>query len=387
MAARRRPRARVSFAALQRFQRGFESKFEDFRERYRNMLAMALAHQRNFVIGFLAVVVLSFALVPLLGSNFFPDVDAGQIALHVRPPVGTRIENASATFGDIEQQIRQVIPPDELATIVDNIGLPTSSINTHLQQFRPDRLPGRRHLCQPQARSSCDNADYVRELRERLPHEFPGAVFSFLPADIVSQILNFGTPSPIDVQITGPRIKVDQALALNLLRRLRTIRGIADPRMQQSLDNPQLKVDVDRARMAQFGLNELNVTNALATSLAGSSQTAPTFWLDPKSGVSYPIVAQTPEYHVDSLSGLENVPITARDVGPQVLGGLGNITRQTRARSSRITTSCRRSIFMPTTQDRDLGGVDSDIRSHRSGTSSRTCRAARRSRCAARSSP
>jgi CzcA family heavy metal efflux pump len=348
--------------ALQRFQRGFESKFEDFRSSYRNILVMALAHQRNFVIGFLAVVVLSFALVPFLGSNFFPDVDAGEIALHVRPPVGTRIENASATFGDIEQQIRQVIPPDEIASIVDNIGLPTSSINTI---YNNSGLIGYQDgdiyvSLKPDHHAT---SDYVRELRARLPHEFPGAVFSFLPADIVSQILNFGTPSPIDVQITGPRIKVDQALALNLLRRLRTIRGIADPRMQQSLDNPQLKVDVDRARMAQLGLNELDVTNALATSLAGSSQTAPTFWLDPKSGVSYPIVAQTPEYQVDSLSGLENVPITGGTSGTQILGGLGKITRQT---SSAVVTHYN---ILPaidlyaTTQDRDLGGVESDIRS------------------------
>ena len=249
-------------AALQRFQRGFESKFEDFRAAYRNILVMALAHRRDFVIGFLVVIVASFALVPFLGSNFFPDVDAGEIALHVRPPVGTRIEDASAMFGDIERHIREVIPPDEIDSIVDNIGLPTSSINTI---YNNSGLIGYQDGDIYVSLKSNHHATggYVRALRERLPREFPGAVFSFLPADIVSQILNFGTPSPIDVQITGPKVKADQAFALNLLRRMRTIRGIADPRMQQSLDNPQLDVDVDRSRMAQLGLNELNVTNAL----------------------------------------------------------------------------------------------------------------------------
>jgi CzcA family heavy metal efflux pump len=348
--------------ALQRFQRGFEAKFDDFRAAYRNILVMALAHSRDFVIGFLVVIVASFALVPFLGSNFFPDVDAGEIALHMRPPVGTRIEDASAMFGDVEKHIREVIPADEIDSIVDNIGLPTSSINTI---YNNSGLIGYQDgdiyvSLKPDHHAT---SGYVRTLRERLPQEFPGAVFSFLPADIVSQILNFGTPSPIDIQITGPKVKADQAFALNLLRRMRTIRGIADPRMQQSLDNPQLNVDVDRSRMAQLGLNELDVTNALGTSLAGSSQTATIYWLDPKSGVSYPIVAQTPEYQVDSLSGLENVPITGGASGTQVLGGLGKITRQT---SSAVVTHYN---ILPaidlyaTTQDRDLGGVESDIRS------------------------
>jgi CzcA family heavy metal efflux pump len=348
--------------ALQRFQRGFEARFEDFRAAYRNILVMALAHRRNFVIGFLVVIVASFALVPFLGSNFFPNVDAGEIALHVRPPVGTRIEDASAIFGDVERQIREVIPPNEIDSIVDNIGLPTSSINTI---YNNSGLIGYQDgdiyvSLKPDHHAT---GGYVRELRERLPREFPGATFSFLPADIVSQILNFGTPSPIDVQITGPKIKADQAFALNLLRQMRTVRGIADPRMQQSLDNPQLNVDVDRSRMAQLGLNELAVTNSLGTTLAGSSQTATIYWLDPKSGVSYPIVAQTPEYQVDSLSGLENVPISGGTSGTQVLGGLGKITRQT---SSAVVTHYN---ILPaidlyaTTQDRDLGGVESDLRS------------------------
>ena len=349
-----------AMGVLSRFQRNFETRFEHVRESYRNLLAMALAHRRAFIVGYLIVVVTSFALVPFLGSNFFPAVDSGQITLHVRPQVGTRIEDASAIFSDVEKEIRNTIPPQELSSIVDNIGLPTSAINT---VYNNSGLIGYQDgdIFVSLKSNHHPTADYVRRLRQSLPVAFPGTTFSFLPADIVSQILNFGSPAPLDLQISGPNLQADQAYGLQLLQRMRTIRGIADPRMQQSLDNPQLRVDVDRSRMAQYGLNELDVTNSIATSLAGSSQTAPTFWLDPKNGVSYPIVAQTPEYSVTSLSQLENLPVTGATAGLQVLGGLGTITRQ---HSDAVVTHYN---IMPaidlyaTTQDRDLGGVASDI--------------------------
>jgi CzcA family heavy metal efflux pump len=345
---------------LSRFQRQFEAKFEHFRESYRNLLAMALTHRRVFIVGYLAVVLTSFTLVPFLGSNFFPSVDSGQITLHVRPQVGTRIEDASAMFGDIEKEIRKTIPPQELSSIVDNIGLPISAINT---VYNNSGLIGYQDgdIFVSLKSNHHPTAGYVRQLRQRLSAVFPGTTFSFLPADIVSQILNFGSPAPLDLQITGPDLQADQSYGLELLRRMRAIRGIADARMQQSTDNPQLRVDVDRSRMAQFGLTELDVTNAVATSLAGSSQTAPTYWLDPKNGVSYPIVAQTPEYRVDTLSELENLPVTGAVGGLEVLGGLGTITRQS---SNAVVTHYN---IMPaidlyaTTQDRDLGGVASDI--------------------------
>jgi CzcA family heavy metal efflux pump len=345
---------------LVRFQRSFERRFDSFREGYRNLLAMALATRKLFVIGFMGFVVASFLLVPFLGSNFFPSVDAGQITLHLRPPVGTRIEDASVMFGDVERAIRQTIPPDQVASIVDNIGLPTSSINT---VYNNSGMIGYQDgdIYVTLAEGHGPTADYVKALREKLPVEFPGAVFSFLPADIVSQILNFGAPAPLDVQIAGPKLEKDQAYALTLLRKMRAIRGIADARMQQSSDNPQLRVDVDRARMAQLGLTERDVTNSVVTSIAGSSQTAPTFWLNPQNGVSYPIVAQTPEYRVDSISQLENLPITGSTTGLEVLGGLGRITR---TQSNAVVTHYN---VMPaidlyaTTQDRDLGGVAADI--------------------------
>ncbi|HEY0106795.1 MAG TPA: efflux RND transporter permease subunit [Rhizomicrobium sp.] len=346
---------------LARFQRGFEARFENIREGYRNLLAMALGNRRLFVIGFLGFVVASFALFPLLGSNFFPSVDAGQITLHVRPPVGTRIEHAAAMFGDIEREIRKTIPPDEIASIIDNIGLPTSAINT---VYNNSGLIGYQDgdiyvTLKPDHHAT---ADYVRRLREVLPQQFTGTTFSFLPADIISQILNFGAPAPIDVQITGPKIDKDRTYALELLDRLRGISGLADARMQQSFRNPQLRVDVDRSRMAQLGLTERDVTNSVVTSLAGSSQTAPTFWLNPQTGVSYPIVAQMPEYQLNSLASLENLPITGASGGLQILGGLGRISReQSDAVVSHYNVLPAIDLYA-TPQDRDLGAVAADVR-------------------------
>jgi multidrug efflux pump subunit AcrB len=343
-----------------RFQRDFEERFERFREGYRNILAMALANRRLFVIGFLASVLISFVLYPFLGSNFFPSVDAGQITLHVRPPVGTRIETAAAKFGDIEREIRKTIPSREISSIVDNIGLPTSSINT---VYNNSGLIGYQdgdiYITLTEDHGS--TADYVRKLRERLPQAFPGSQFSFLPSDIVSQILNFGAPAPIDVQVSGPKVDKDRAYAAILLRGMHRISGLADARIQQAFDNPQLRVDVDRSRMSQLGLTERDVTNSVVASLAGTSQVSPTYWLDPKSGVSYPIVAQTPEYRVDTLNGLENIPVTGSSGGLQILGGLGKISREN---SSAVVSHYN---VMPvidlygTPQDRDLGSISSDI--------------------------
>jgi CzcA family heavy metal efflux pump len=342
---------------LVRFQQGFERRFENIRAGYRNILAMALAHRRGFVVGFLLFVVASFGLAPFLGENFFPAVDAGQIEIHVRPPIGTRIEDSATLFGLIEAQIRRTIPAGEITSIVDNLGLPTSSINMTYNNsgtigyqdgdifisLKPDHHP---------------TADDVRQLRLVLPRDFPGTSFAFLPADIVSQILNFGSPAPIDVQISGQNQAQDFQYALTLLRRMRTIPGIADARIQQSPDNPELEVAVDRSRIAQFGLNEINVTDSLSTSLAGSSQTAPAYWLDPANGVSYPLVVQTPEYDVDSLSALENTPITgATSAGLQVLGGIARITRaEDDAVVSHYNVKPVIDIFA-TTQGRALGGV------------------------------
>ncbi|GAA4213340.1 efflux RND transporter permease subunit [Sphingomonas endophytica] len=345
---------------LVRFQRGFEARFERFRTGYGAMLERVLAVPKGFVIGFLAVVLLSFGLVPFLGQNFFPSVDAGQIAMHVRAPVGSRIEQTSAEFDRIQRRIRQIIPADELVSMVDNIGLPVSSINTTYNNSGTvgpqdgDVLIQLSHDHRP-------TEDYVRRLREQLPRDFPGATFSFLPADITSQILNFGAPAPIDIQITGKDAAANAAYAQKIMRRIARIPGLADARIQQSARYPQLNVAVDRSRIGQYGLTERDVTTSLASSLAGTQQTAPVFFLNPDNGVSYPVVAQAPEYRVGSMSDLSSIPVTGTSGRSQVLGGLGTIVRgNAPAVVSHYNIAPVVDIFA-TPAGRDLGAVSDDI--------------------------
>jgi CzcA family heavy metal efflux pump len=350
------------FGIFVRFRHGFERRFEAFRETYRNLLAMALAHRKIFVPAFVLVAFGSLGLVPFLGENFFPAVDSGEIALHVRPPVGMRIEDASTLIGDVEQQIRDVIPPSEVGSIVDNIGLPTSSINMIYNNSGVIGYQDGDIFVSLKANHH-PTAGYVRQLRKILPVAFPGATFSFLPADIISQILNFGSPAPLDVQIIGQKMAANQAYAVQLLRQMRRIPGIADVRIQQSSDDPQLNVVVNRARIDQYGLTELDVTNSVTTALAGTGQTAPSYWLNQSTGVEYPIVVQAPEYRVDTLSDLENLPITG--AGPaasfQVLGGVAEIRRtQSAAVVNHYNVQPVIDIFA-TTQGRDLGGVAADV--------------------------
>ena len=346
---------------LVRFQRGFEARFERIRTSYGGMLERVLAAPKGFVIGFLAVVLLSFGLVPFLGQNFFPSVDAGQIAMHVRAPVGSRIEETSAEFDRIQRRIRQIIPAGELVSVVDNIGLPVSSINTTYNNSGTVGPQDGDVLIQ----LSHDHAptdDYVRRLREQLPRDFPGATFSFLPADITSQILNFGAPAPIDIQVTGKDAAANAAYAQTLLRRIAKIPGLADARIQQSARYPQLNVAVDRSRIGQYGLTERDVTTSLASSLAGTAQTAPVFFLNPDNGVSYPVVAQAPEYRVGSMSDLSSIPVTGADGRSQVLGGLGTIIRgNAPAVVSHYNIAPVVDIYA-TPAGRDLGAVAGDVR-------------------------
>ena len=344
-----------------RFQRRFETGFARVRSIYSGLLERAMGARRPFLIGFMAVIVASFGLAPFLGSNFFPSVDTGHMTIHVRAPVGTRLEDTSLQFRRIETTIRQIIPADEMGSIVDNIGIPNSSIN---MVYSNSGVIGPQDgdiyvSLKPRHRAT---ADYVRKLREVLPATYPGTTFAFLPADIVSQILNFGSPAPIDLQISGPNADANRVYANMLLRKIRMVRGLADVRMQQPEGSPELRVDVDRSRIAQLGLSERDVTNSLVTTLAGSSQGAPTYWVNPKTGVSYPIVAQTPEYRLSSISGLEGVPINGPNAGPaQILGGLSAITRDSApAVVSHYNAQPVIDIFA-TTQDRDLGSVTADI--------------------------
>jgi multidrug efflux pump subunit AcrB len=356
------PHPTASRNPLARFQRAFEARFNALRERYRNLLVAALGRRRAFVVGFLVVVVLSFGLAPFLGQNFFPSVDSGQILLHVRPPIGTRIEDASAEFGRIEQEIHQVIPRKELVSVIDNIGLPVSSINTI---YNNSGTIGYQDgdIYVTLAKAHRPTADYVKTLRERLPQVFPGSTFSFPPADIITQILNFGAPAPIDLQVTGPNMAADEAYAAKLLRDIKNIPGVADGRIQQSTALPALQVDVDRSRMNQLGITERDVTTSVGAMLAGTTQSAPTFWLDPKTGNSYPIVAQTPEYQMASVSDLANAPVTSSSgaLVAQPLGGLGRISRiSENAVVNHYNIQPVIDVYA-TTQGRDLGAVAADI--------------------------
>ena len=344
--------------AAQRFQAGFEARFEALRERYYAVLESALQHRRSFIAFFLGVAFLSLLLIPLLGQNFFPEVDSGQIKLHVRGPTGTRVEDSAALVDHIETALREVIPAREIASVVDNVGLPVSSINLAysnsgvvgesdadiLISLTPDHAP---------------TADYIRELRKRLPQQFPSATFGFLPADIVSQILNFGVPSPIDIQIVGPSPK-NRDVANQLLGSLRHVPGLVDLRIQQVFNQPELHVSTDRNRAQQLGISQHDIANNLLLTLSGSGTIAPTFWLNPETGLQYPLVAQAPQYRMTSLQDLQNLPITtARQT--QLLGGLASISRGFGpAIVSHYDAQPIIDIF-GAVQDRDLGAVAKEI--------------------------
>src|SRR5258707_771590 len=345
---------------LVRFQRGFEVRFQRVRLGYRELLSMALRRRTVFVTGFLAFVFGSFALTPFLGRDFFPSVDAGQILMHARTQVGTRVEESANQFAEIQKAIRQIVPPYDLGTVVDNIGMPVSGINmTYNSTGTIGTQDG-----DVQIRLNEDHrptADYVRALREELPTRFPGTTFSFLPADIISQILNFGAPAPIDLQIRGPNQAANLAYAQDLLRRLRHVPGLADARVQQSNSSPSFDVNVDRTRAQYVGITERDVTNSMVVNLAGSSQVAPTYFLNPENGVSYAIVMQTPQYQIDTLNTLRNLPITATGAQSQTLGAIADIKRTARsAVVSQYNIQTMVQIYA-TTQGRDLGAVADDV--------------------------
>jgi multidrug efflux pump subunit AcrB len=345
---------------LVRVQRQFEANFEHFRLVYRQLLSLALHRRTVFVTGFLGVTVCSFALSPFLGRDFFPSVDAGQILMHVRTRIGTRVEETAQQFAEIEKTIRQIIPPEDLETLVDNIGFPVSGIN--MTYNNTGTIGSQDGEIQIKLRENHrPTAQYIRTMREELPQHHPGTTFSFLPADIISQILNFGAPAPIDLQVRGPDADADFAYAQALLRRVRHVPGLADARIQQSLVGPAFNVDVDRTRAQYVGIAERDVTNSMVVNLAGSSQVAPTYWLNPENGVSYPIVMQTPQYQIDSLAALRNLPITATGGRAQTLGAIADISRvNTAAVVSQYNIANVVQIYA-TTQGRDLGSVAADV--------------------------
>ncbi|MGB7585331.1 MAG: efflux RND transporter permease subunit, partial [Terriglobales bacterium] len=356
------PEPKVSGNPLVRLQVRFEQAFERLREGYRRWLDRCLHHRALFLTSFFAACLASLVfLIPWLGQDFFPTVDAGQFKLHLRARTGTRIEETARLSDLVTRAIRAEIPPSEILSIIDNIGLPYSGINLSYSNSAPIG-PGDDDILVSLNKGHQPTEKYIHDLRLQLPQEFPGVTFSFLPADIVSQILNFGLPAPIDVQIAGYNVAGNREFAGRLLTRLRQVPGIVDLHIQQPDDQPYLNVDVDRTKAMQVGFTQRDVATNLLISLSGSFQTTPEFWLDPKTGVSYSIAAQTPQYRVQSLQDLENIPITGpSNAPPQILASMASINR------SMGTAVVSHYDIQPlidiygSVQGRDLGGVAGDI--------------------------
>jgi multidrug efflux pump subunit AcrB len=301
---------------MKRFQQGFENRFQRIRDGYHRLLEAAMRSGMRFAALFLAAMVLSAILafplghyLPGLGQDFFPVVDAGQIKLHFRARSGLRIEETAALCDAVEAKVRQVIPGKELQSIVDNIGLPYSGINLAYSTSAPVG-PNDADIFIALKPDHKPSADYQRTLRGMLVASFPSVTFAFLPADIVSQTLNFGLPSPLDVQISGKDIEANHAYADELLQKMRNIPGAVDLRIQQPYDYPKFDVTVDRAKARELGLTQQNVASNMLVSLSGSFQTSPSFWIDPKSGTQYQVVAQTPQSRLDTLNDLQTTPLT-----------------------------------------------------------------------------
>src|SRR3954453_21413473 len=294
-----------------RFQRGFETRFERFRASYRELLRGALEHRKLFTACFLAFCVVSFGLIFFLGQDFFPSVDAGVFRLHLRARAGTRIEETARLCDEVEKTLRQEIPKDELVTILDNIGLPFSSINTTYSTSGTIGTSDAEILVSLNQEHHHPTADYVKKLREDLPLYFPGTEFFFQPADIVSQILNFGLPSPIDIQVVGRNLNANYALAEQIANRMRHVPGAVDVHVQQLMNGPAIDLNIDRSRAKEVGLDQQDVARNLLVSLSGSFQTSPSYWLNPNNGITYSVAVQTPDYRIDSVQSLLNTPVSS----------------------------------------------------------------------------
>ncbi|HEX5433873.1 MAG TPA: efflux RND transporter permease subunit [Candidatus Angelobacter sp.] len=351
------------FAPFHRFQQWFERWFEQLRESYHATLVLCLEHRRVFITSFLVFCVLSLGLVFFLGEDFFPSVDAGIFRLHVRGRAGLRIEETARLCDEVENVLRQEIPRDELVTILDNIGLPYSSINNTYSTAGSIGTSDAEILVSLNQQKHRPTDEYVKELREKLPELFPATEFFFQPADIVSQILDFGLPSPIDIQIIGKDQDDNYLIAEKLANRLRHVPGAVDVHVQQLRNAPALQLYVDRSRAQQVGLQQRDVAQNLLVSLSGSFQTTPTFWLNPKNGVTYNVAVETPEYRMDSLQALMNTPLDAPGApAPQVLANVATIKPTvTPALVSHYNIQPVVDVYA-SVQGRDLGGVAADTR-------------------------
>jgi multidrug efflux pump subunit AcrB len=349
--------------ALVGLQHRFEAGFETARAYYVGLLEMALAHGRAVIISFLGLSALSLLLVTQLGQDFFPQLDGGQMRIHMRARTGTRIEETTRIADQVGVAIHQLLPQGEVAGIVDNVGLSVSGINMAYDNAGTiGNEDGTISVTlSPRHRAT---AGYVKLLREELPRRFPGVEFDFLPADMVSEILNFGSPAPIDLQIVGSDTVADRRYANAVLARMKTIPGIADAHIQQAFQQPQLDINVDRSFAGMVGLTEKDAADAILTTYAGSTQVAPTYWLNPKTGVSYPVSIQTPQREVSSIDALRNTSISpsgSTGQTPQLLRNMATIDRSpSNAVVSHYNVRAVIDIYA-TPQDRDLGGVAADV--------------------------
>jgi CzcA family heavy metal efflux pump len=349
-------RAEAPKTFLGRFQRGFERKFEDFRRGYEALLETTLAHRGVFVACFMIFCVLSLGLYSFLGQDFFPQVDAGLLKLHVRARTGLRVEETARLCDEIEGALREQIPHGQLQTILDNIGLPNSGINQSYSSNGTIGTSDAEILIALDPEHHPPTADLMRQLREFLPQRFPGVEFFFQPADIVTQILNFGLPAPIDVQVVGTDMQSNYSIAQRIANKMRHIPGAADVHVQQLLSLPTLHMDIDRTRVTQVGLTARDVAQSTLVSLSGSFQTSPNFWLNPKNGVTYQVAVQAPQYRMTNLQDLMNIPVISRQ-GPQLMGNLVQVSPVSRPATVNHYNVQPVIDVYASTQDRDLGAV------------------------------
>ena len=344
-----------------RFQKAFERHFERLRAIYRDLLTRVVLHRRSFIPIFLVICLSTFLVVPWLGQDFFPQSDSGQFILHMRSKTGMRIEETARLSDLVENSIRQQIPPAEMDNILDNVGLPYSPLNTMhstsgvLGANDVDILVSLREKHHP-------TADYVRTLRQGLADEFPGVTFYFLPADIVTQILNFGLPSPIDLQIEGNNVELSHRIAEKMMPDMRSVAGLTDLHLQQPLDYPTLDVTVDRTKASQAGYTELQVAQSALNTLSGSFQVTPMFLVNWNNGVNYNLVAQTPQYRLQSVQDIQNIPIAGGRQGNTEI--LADVASMKRSHEMAILShyNIRRVIdIYGAVQGRDLGATSSDI--------------------------
>ncbi|HYK63164.1 MAG TPA: efflux RND transporter permease subunit [Bryobacteraceae bacterium] len=341
--------------------KAFDRNFERFRQSYKRLLTTAVGTRCWFVPAFLLICLSAALLIRWLGQDFFPSVDSGQFILHLRAKTGTRIEETAKLCDLVEESIRRTIPAQQVAGVLDNIGLPYSQLNYMYSTSGVIGAADADIFVTLQGKHG-PTEDYIRTLRANLPREFPGVMFYFLPADITTQILNFGLPAPVDVQVEGQDLRKNHELASQVLNQLRHVPGLADLRIQQETDYPRFNVDVDRTKAAIGGYTQRDITGAMLIALSGSFQTTPTFFLNWQNGVQYNLVTQTPQYRIQSLQDLQNTPISSPTmVRPQILSYVASIDRGNEMQVLSHYNIRRIIDIYGAVQDSDLGTVGREV--------------------------